>query len=288
MLKILYCLLENCMKKILSLILVLIFANSCTLAQTVSGSVSKEYDNSYDLTFEAVLRKKFGEIIEFSKVFEKNDDVFYQRKYKPVYMLSHKDFYSVAPRVIKSNIEKRKVPQVYNLSFNKENDSLSQNISLNDASLEKEVIALMIAEDNESFDTVQEKYRNVLEKYPDRIELAYKYSQYLYLNKKYDEAITVLNEIVEKDDSFLLASYMLANIYFDKGNYKDAIHANLAVIKKNPYCADAYFNIASALEKMHKYNLAIDYYQKCLSLNAKDEQAQNALQRLEQVTYITY
>lgn len=276
------------MKKILSLIFILTLSSNYSFAQQMSGSISKDYDNSYDVTFESILRKKFGEIIEFSKVFEKNDDIFYQRKYKPVYMLSHKDFYSVAPKVIKSNIEKRKIPQVYNLSFNKNNFSLEQNISLNDASLEKEVIALILSEENDDFETVKEKYEDILSKYPDRIELAYKYAQYLYSKQNYNEAINTLNNIIEKDSSFILASYTLGNIYFDMGDYKNAIHSNLAVIKKNPYCADAYFNIASALEKMHKYNLAIDYYQKCLSLNENDEQAQSAIQRLEQITYITY
>ncbi len=276
------------MKKILSLSLALIFSCNIVGAQQVSGGISKDYELDYAAHLDTILKKKFGEIIEFSKIFEKDDDLFYQRKYKPIYMLSHRDFYSVAPKVIKSNIEKRKVPQVYNLTFNNENTSFSSNISLNDETLEKKVVDLMVSEENDSFEIVEEKYQNILSEYPDRIELAYKYAQYLYSNKKYNDAIVVLKEIVEKDNSFILASYTLGNVYFDMGDYKNAVHANLAVIKKNPYCADAYFNIASALEKMHKYNLAIDYYQKCLSLNDKDEQAQKALQRLEQVTYITY
>ena len=285
MLKRLYCLVEYCMKKILSLILVLGFTCNGAFATTqMQGAISRDYDAS----LESILKKKFGEILEISKVFEKNDDIFYQKKYKPVYMLSHKDFYSVAPKVVKSNIEKRKVPQVYNLSFNIENASFQNDISLNNESLEKEVAELVLLEQNDDFDIVQEKYKEILSKYPQRIELSYKYAQFLYLNKKYEEAIFVLNEIVKKDDSFILASYTLGNIYFDIGDYKKAVKANIAVIKKNPYCADAFFNIASALEKMQKYNLAIDYYQKCLSLNQNDTQAQKAIQRLEQVTYITY
>ncbi len=276
------------MKKILSLSLALIFSCNVVGAQQVSGGISKDYELDYAEHLEAILKKKFGEIIEFSKLFEKDDDLFYQRKYKPIYMLSHKDFYSVAPKTIKNNIEKRKVPQVYNLTFNQDDTTFINDISLNDETLEKKVVDLILSEKNNNFETVQEKYQNVLKEYPDRIELAYKYAQYLYSNKKYQEAIRALNEIVEKDSSFILASYTLGNIYFDMGDYKNAVHSNLAVIKKNPYCADAYFNIASALEKMHKNNLAIEYYQKCLSLNEKDEQAQKALQRLEQVSYITY
>ena len=277
------------MKKILSLILVLGFTCNGAFATTqMQGAISRDYDAS----LESILKKKFGEILEISKIFEKNDDIFYQRKYKPVYMLSHKDFYSVAPKVIKSNIEKRKVPQVYNLSFNTENKTFQNDISLNNdnlkESLEKEVADLVLLEQNDDFNIVQEKYEEILSKYPERIELSYKYAQYLYLNKKYNDAIKVLNDLIKKDANFILASYTLGNIYFDMGDYKKAVKANLTVIKKNPYCADAYFNIASALEKMQKYNLAIDYYQKCLSLNQNDTQAQKALQRLEQVTYITY
>lgn len=276
------------MKKILSLVLTLTFSCNIVAAQQISGGISKDYELDYAAHLETILKKKFGEIIEFSKIFEKDDDLFYQRKYKPVYMLSHKDFYTVAPVSIKNNIAKRKVPEVYNLSFSDENNISENKISLNDVNLEKEVIALILAEQNESFDDVQLKYEEILEKYPERIELSYKYAQFLYANKKYQDAIVVLNNIKTQDSSFILASYTLGNIYFDMGDYKNAIVSNLEVIKKNPYCADAYFNIASALEKMNKLNLAIDYYQKCLSLNENDSQAQKALERLEQVTYLTY
>lgn len=276
------------MKKILSSILVLIFSHSFAFAQQMSAGVSKSYELDYAAHLETLLRKKFGEIIEVSKIFEKDDDIFYQRKYKPLYMLSHKDFYTVAPAVIKSNIEKRKVPEVYNLTLNGDGKNSYSNISFSNENLEQEVADLFLIEQNEPFEIVKSKYEEILSNYPDRIELSYKYAQYLYSNKKYEEAVSVLNEILVKDESFILASYTLGNIYFDMGDYKNAILSNLVVIKKNPYCADAYFNIASALEKMKKYSLAIDYYQKCLSLNENDEQAQSALQRLEQVTYLTY
>ena len=276
------------MKRILLSFLALILSFDCAFAEQLSGGISKDYGREYDITLESILKKKFGEIIEISKVFEKNDDIFYQKKYKPVYMLSHKDFYSVAPAVIKSNIEKRQIPEVYNLSFNSENGFSSLDVSLNSESLEKEVAELVYAEKNEDFEVVQQKYEELISAYPQRIELAYKYAQYLYVNKEYKTAINVLSAILKKDDSFILASYTLGNIYFDMGDYKKAVVSNLAVIKKNPYCADAYYNIASALEKMNKISLAIDYYQKCLSLNDKDSQAQKALQRLEQVTYLTY
>ena len=269
------------MKKILLSFLALILSFNSAFAEQLNG-------REYDITLESILKKKFGEIIEISKVFEKNDDIFYQKKYKPVYMLSHKDFYSVAPALIKSNIEKRQIPEVYNLSFKSEKGFSSLDVSLNSESLEKEVSDLVYAEKNEDFEVVQQKYEELISAYPQRIELAYKYAQYLYANKEYKTAINVLSAILKKDDSFILASYTLGNIYFDIGDYKKAIVSNLAVIKKNPYCADAYYNIASALEKMNKINLAIDYYQKCLSLNDKDMQAQKALQRLEQVTYLTY
>ena len=276
------------MKKILLSFLVLILSINCATAEQISGGISKDYGREYDTTLDSILKKKFGEIIEISKVFEKNDDIFYQKKYKPVYMLSHKDFYSVAPAVIKSNIEKRQIPEVYNLSFNSGNGFSQTKIDLTSTDLEKEVAQLVFAEKNEDFEVVQQKYEELISAYPQKIELAYKYAQYLYANKEYKTAINVLNAILKKDSGFILASYTLGNIYFDMGDYKKAVVSNLAVIKKNPYCADAYYNIASALEKMNKINLAIDYYQKCLSLNDKDEQAEKALQRLEQVTYLTY
>ena len=159
------------------------------------------------------------------------------------------------------------------------------NISFCQETLEKDIKNLESLEKTQSFDILKAKYEALVSQNPDRIELLYKYAQFLYSNEDYETAISVLNEIIEKDSSFILASYTLGNIYFDMGDYKNSIRANIAVIRHNPYCADAYFNIASALEKMHKINLAIDYYQKCLSINESDTQAQNALKRLEQLSY---
>lgn len=267
------------MKKNFLLITILLLSVNSAFSYSMSGGISQDYD----MSFEAVLRKKFGEIIEVSKVFEKNDDIYYQKRFKPVYMLSIHELYSMLPSV-KSNIEKRRIPNTYNLSL-KGTDSLSENnIAFHNNSMNNDIVNLENLEKTQGFEKTNEKYKNLITKNPDRIELLYKYAQFLYSNNKYDDATAELNNIIEKDKSFVLASYTLGNIYFDKGDYKNAIKANLMVIKHNPYCADAYFNIASALEKMRKFSLAIDYYQKCLSLNAGDSQAQNAIRRLEQLS----
>lgn len=271
------------MKKILSIIAVLLFNTTSAFALPMSGTVSADYD----LSFESIIKRKFSEIMEISKVFEKNDDFFYQRRFKPVYMLSLHELYSKKP-LLKSNVEKRKIPNTYNLSLNNDATGVQNEISFSSDNLKSNVKEVAVTEKKDEYVSSKAEYETLISQNPDRIELLYKYAQFLYFNKKYAESIIVLNNIIQKDDSFVLASYTLGNIYFDMGNYKDAIKANINVIKKNPYCADAYFNIASALEKMHKFNLAIDYYNKCLSLNENDEQAQKALQRLEQLTYISY
>lgn len=271
------------MKKSLLLITIFLLSVNSAFSYSMSGGISQDYD----MSFESVLRKKFGEIIEVSKVFEKNDDIYYQKRFKPVYMLSVHELYSMLPSV-KSNIEKRRIPNTYNLSLKGAKALSENNITFQNNSVNNDILNLENIEKTQGFEKANEKYKNLISKNPDRIELLYKYAQFLYSNRKYDDAIAELNNIIEKDKSFVLASYTLGNIYFDKGDYKNAIRANLAVIKHNPYCADAYFNIASALEKMHKFNLAIDYYQKCLSLNSADAQAQNALRRLEQLSYNNY
>lgn len=271
-----------CMKKLLYVITVFLVFGSSALALPMSGSISADYD----LSFESIIKKKFGSIFEASKIFEKNDDIFYQRRFKPLYMLSLHELYNKKP-LLKNNLDKRKIPNSYSLSLSGSTHFSESNIILSEQDGSLNINELSFVEKSGDFEKINAEYEATVAKNPDRIELLYKYAQFLYLNKKYLDSISVLTDITKKDDGFLLAFYTLGNIYFDMGDYKRAIKANLEVVKKNPYCADAYFNIASALEKMHKFNLAIDYYQKCLSLNANDEQAQNALQRLEQLTYLT-
>ncbi len=267
------------MKKYLFLITVLLLTVNCALSMPMSATVSQDYD----LGFESVVKRKFSEILKFSKIFEKNDDIFYQKGYRPIYMLSIKELYYQEP-VVKSNIEKRKIPNTYNISFASNNVKSTEKVSF----IEREKFNITDIENIEKdgdFNKIQNRYRKLIVNNPERIELLYKYAQFLYKNSKYKEAIAVLNDIISKDSGFVLASYTLGNIYFDLGEYKNAIKANLAVIKRNPYCADAYYNIASALERMQKFSLAMDYYQKCLSINQNDIQAQKAIERLEQITY---
>ncbi len=256
----------------------LLFTVNGVFALSINASVSQDYD----LGFESVIKRKFGDIFKISKIFEKNDDLFYQKRYCPIYMLSMKDIYSMVPTVT-SNLEKRLVPNTYNLSFKQEKNIPQSNISLINSNVQSGL--KKIETQNTAISSEHREYQELLAQNPERIEILYKYAQFLYTKRSYNDAISVLNKIIQKDDSFVLASYTLGNIYFDMGEYKNAIKANLAVIAKNPYCSDAYFNIASSLEKLQKFSLAISYYQKCLALNASDTQAQNAVKRLEQLTF---
>ena len=86
--------------------------------------------SNYDMGFESIIKKKFGEIIEVSKIFERNDDVIYNKGYKPLYMLSIKELYSVVP-LVKSNISKRHVPNSYKISLQTSSATPQNNISFN-------------------------------------------------------------------------------------------------------------------------------------------------------------
>ena len=258
------------MKRVLLALFTFFLLGTNAFALSMNASVSA----NYDMSFEKIIKNKVLQLIKISKIFEMNDDVFYRNKYTPLYLLSAKDIYNVEPTT-KQKIEKRDVPDTYNLSFNSTTQNNSNTIIF---SPENTLTA--------DFKEVKNTDLELISQYPDRIELQYKYALYLYSKNLYEDAIDILVKIKQKDSNFVLASYTLGNIYYDMGEYKKSIKANMDVIKKNPYCADAYFNIASALEKLHKINLALDFYNKCLSINSNDEQAQNAIKRLEQLSYL--
>ena len=257
------------MKRVLLALFTFFLLGTKVFALSMNASVSA----NYDISFEKIIKNKVLQLIKISKIFEMNDDVFYRNKYTPLYLLSAKDIYTVEPK-IKQKVEKREIPDTYNLSFNNTTTNTNTIVFSPENTLPAE------------FEEVKNTDLELINKYPDRIELQYKYALYLYSKNLYEDAIDILVKIKQKDSNFVLASYTLGNIYFDMGEYKKSIKANMDVIKKNPYCADAYFNIASALEKLHKINLALDFYNKCLSINSNDEQAQNAIKRLEQLSYL--
>ena len=63
-------------------------------------------------------------------------------------------------------------------------------------------------------------------------------------------------------------------------NFKEAAKEYSKTLEINPYCTDAYFNIAKMLEVSGNIDLAINYYEMAYNINPNDLEIRNQILKL--------
>lgn len=84
----------------------------------------------------------------------------------------------------------------------------------------------------------------------------------------YQKAINILIAIIKKHPSYALAYYNLGNLYLSLGNPEEALYYFQEVIKIDEFHAKSYFGIGLALSQIGKIVEAISYYQKAYQLDS--------------------
>ena len=145
-------------------------------------------------------------------------------------------------------------PSVYNISFSNNGE-----VDFDDASLDIE---------------------KLVKKYPNRPEYIYAYAIKLKKEEKYDEAISQIDKALKFNNNYALGHFLKADILRMLGNFKEAAREYLATLQINPYCTDAYFNIAKMLEIYGKEDLALSYYQMAYVVSPNDLEIRNSILKL--------
>ena len=133
----------------------------------------------------------------------------------------------------------------------------------------------------------------------------------LGLEGNFDQAISVINEIIKEDPDIIDAYFTLGNLYFKQRKFEKALEAFFEALDRKPDDAFTVINVANSYIQMSnleeaekfilsflpslppdslvnlvlgniynsqkKYDLAIEYYNKCLELNPYSASAYNAL-----------
>lgn len=119
--------------------------------------------------------------------------------------------------------------------------------------------------------------KNMLKNNDSDRELLFAYSIQLKNEKKYDEALKIANEITDVDPDFALAHFLRGDILRNMGKLKEAAEEYLYTAQLNPYCADAYYNIARILELTDNKELALDYYKTAYQINPNDTEIRDII-----------
>jgi tetratricopeptide (TPR) repeat protein len=92
------------------------------------------------------------------------------------------------------------------------------------------------------------------------------YGEFYFSRKKYEEAERIWKQGLEKKYSSTIAS-RLATLYTNTKKYDEAISINNELLEKYPKNIEPYFNIGKIYELQGNYKKAIEYYDKALKMN---------------------
>ena len=106
----------------------------------------------------------------------------------------------------------------------------------------------------------------------------------LYDNKKYNEAITLLSQVITANNKNATAYYYRALCYDALNNYKKAISDYKLTLKYAPEMVIAYYSLAVDYDSVSDFNSAKENYNKFIELNSEDsEYLEYAKQRVNEL-----
>jgi tetratricopeptide (TPR) repeat protein len=202
----------------------------------------------------------------------------YFNRYRPLFMLSNKELYSVAPEKKESIFERILAPSVYNISLKNSSVtriSLSAQPPLPKAVAKKyppvitravsELPSNPVAEEKPQSSLLAENPTVPIEK---RNEEALNSTENLKDTNKtsnYNMPIDMLDEVTQKEPYNAEAFSAKGDIYYMQGDMEKAMQNYAQALKINPYCKQSCLGIAKILEQSDK-PLAQKYFARANAL----------------------
>ncbi len=195
--------------------------------------------------------------INLSEIKENYINMFYWTNYRPLDMLSVNETYKISKK-------KSLAP----LNHNLENSKNIYEVAFSDLPEDKQEIM----------------WAQTIENNKNRPEYLYAYSMYLKNKEDYARALDNLDKAISFDKNYALAHFLKGDIYRVLGEYKNAVLAYLEALKINPFCTDAYFNIAKIFEEFGADDMALDFYGYAYITNPSDIEVRNNILKLRKQT----
>src|SRR4029078_10533120 len=124
---------------------------------------------------------------------------------------------------------------------------------------------------NENFPMVEELLKRALEKEQKHKDIRRQLGWALFIQQKYDEAISTLREQA-KINPFDNYSYnLMGRVHWVQGNYSEAETAFRKQLEITPLDANAHANLGRMLVEWRKYKEAVPELEQAISLDAEEE-----------------
>lgn len=185
-------------------------------------------------------------------------DIGYLIHFKPVNMLASSEIRmsKVANKKITPVNQTFSAPSVYNISFENGGEISSGGVK--------------------QADSIEE----LIKKNPGKQEYIYAYAVKLKNEGRYNDAIAQIDRALLINNNYALGHFLKGDILRIEGNYKEASREYSKTLEINPYCTDAYFNIAKMLEIYGQKDLALSYYEMAYATSPNDLEIRNQILKL--------
>ena len=173
---------------------------------------------------------------------------------------------------------KKEAPYMTIPELNLENVSISKRISLStvasDTKTEEMLDSKVPASPTEEVKEADDFTRIPLpELTPDEfynlqiIDKQYHRATMFFEKKDYDEALRNFSEIIDKDETYILAYFGKANIYANQGDYDKAIEELNKITKFDNMFLEAYYLLGVLYDKKQDIDMAVQMFEKVIYLN---------------------
>lgn len=233
-------------KKTIFVFLFMAFTGSFCFGETLNGGASFEYNKTSNLKLENIKKS----LPSLDKNFV---EVYYSLDGASLDLLKENEFrmkkQSSSPVFYTTNLTT--APESYDISFSTGRKKLNRQ--------EGETIRLL------------------LKKYPNNKDVLLAYAIQLKNENSFEAALNITNKILNEEPDFALAHFLKGDILRNNEQFQEAVNEYLYTAQLNPYCADAYYNIAKILELLDTPDLALDYYKMAYQINPNDTEIRDII-----------
>lgn len=122
-----------------------------------------------------------------------------------------------------------------------------------------------------------ETLKLLVQQYPNNKDVLFAYAIQLKNENNLEKALIIVNKIIDDEPNHVLAHFLKGDILRQKNMFQDAVNEYIHTAQLNPYCADAYYNIARIFEILDVPDVALDYYKMAYKINPNDAEIRNII-----------
>lgn len=123
-------------------------------------------------------------------------------------------------------------------------------------------------EANGELEIATEEYIRAANIKPQDNNIQYKIADLFNKTGKQNEAVKILNELLQKKPEWEDASLLLGDILYEQERFKEAVNVYLDAIQYHPENYDLYYNLGMVYTRLNDFQSAKEYYEKAAEINS--------------------